>query len=1040
MLRNALRGLLAVSVAVGLVGVGVAANAAPDPANAASTPTSAVLTPTNGPTTGGTEVTITPPPGVTFTQVSAGSYHSVAVDADGTAYAWGLNNYGQLGDGRPWSRGAPVQVQMPAGVKFTQVSAGGSHSVALAEDGTAYAWGYNRYGQLGDGKNTHSNVPVRVQIPDGVTVTQVSAGNYHSVAVDADGTTYAWGHNGDGQLGDDTSADSNVPVQVQMPAGVKFTQVSAGGSHSVALAEDGTAYAWGYNRYGQLGDDTIDDSNVPVRVQIPDGVTVTQVSAGGSHSVAVDSDGTAYAWGSNGNGRLGDDTIDDSNVPVRVQIPDGVTVTQVSAGGSHSVAVDSDGTAYAWGSNSDGRLGDDKTTDSNVQVQVQMPAEVTVTQVSAGTYHSVALTEDGTAYAWGHNNYGQLGDGTDMDSDTPVPVLTDTTVTGVSFGGDSATNLVNNGDGSWTATTPPHAAGPVDVVVSWELNGVAQPDITYADAFTYIIVPDVAPTVSDPEDQVVTAGDAAMFTVEATGTPVPSLLWEFSTDDGVIWGPVGAADGTVSGDGKTLTVAATEALSGTLYRVTVENSVDAVTSEAATLTVSAAPVAPTVTDPADQWVTAGDPATFTVETTGTPEPGVTWEFSTDDGVTWTVVGAADGTVSGDGKTLTVAATEALSGFQYRATAENTVGAASSNAATLTVTAAPVAPTVTDPADQAVTAGDPATFTVETTGTPEPGVTWEFSTDDGVTWSAVGAADGTVSGDGKTLTVAATEALSGTLYRVTAENSVDAVTSEAATLTVAAVPVAPTVTDPEDQAVTAGDAAMFTVETTGTPVPSLLWEYSTDDGATWGPVGAADGTVSGDGKTLTVAATEALSGVLYRVTAENSVDAVTSEAATLTVTAVPVAPTVTDPEDQVVTAGDAAMFTVEATGTPEPSLLWEFSTDDGVTWGPVGTADGTVSGDGKTLTVAATEALSGTQYRVTAENSVDAVTSAPATLTVSAAPVIPPVTDPVAPPVTDSVGETDLARTGSDPVPAIAVAVLFALIGAGLLLASRRKHA
>ncbi|MGM7677741.1 hypothetical protein [Microbacterium sp. A94] len=556
--------------------------------------------------------------------------------------------------------------------------------------------------------------------------------------------------------------------------------------------------------------------------------------------------------------------------------------------------------------------------------------------------------------------------------------------------------------------------------------------VTSAPATLTVTAVPVAPTVSDPEDQSVTAGDAATFTVETTGTPEPSLLWEFSTDDGSTWGAVGATDGTVSDDGKTLTVTATEALSGALYRVTAENSVDAVTSNAATLTVTAVPVAPTVTDPEDQAVTAGDAAMFTVETRGTPEPGVTWEFSADDGSTWSAVGAADGTVSSDGKTLTVTATEALSGFQYRVTAENSVDAVTSEAATLTVSAVPVAPTVTDPVDQVVTAGDPATFTVDTTGTPEPSLLWEFSADDGSAWSAVGAADGTVSSDGKTLTVTATEALSGFQYRATAENTVGVVTSAAATLTVTAAPVAPTVTDPEDQAVTAGDAATFTVETTGTPEPGVSWEFSADDGATWSAVGAADGTVSSDGKTLTVTTTEALSGFQYRATAENTVGVVTSAAATLTVTAAPVAPTVTDPEDQAVTAGDAATFTVETTGTPEPSLLWEFSTDDGSTWSAVAATDGTVSDDGKALTVTATEALSGTLYRVTAENSVGSVTSAAATLTVAAVPVAPPVTDPV--------GETDLARTGSDPATSIAAAVLLALVGVGLVLTSRRKQA
>ncbi|MHA3684524.1 RCC1 domain-containing protein [Leucobacter sp. HY1908] len=582
--RNVLRGVLAVSVVLGLVGVGAAAKAVPDPAS--------------GPVTGGTEVTIEPPPGVTFTQVSAGYLHSVAVAADGAVYAGGYNSSGQLGDGTNTGSSVPVPVEMPDGVTFTQVSAGSLHSVAVAADGTAYAWGDNSSGQLGDGTNTGSSVPVRVKMPDGVTFTQVSAGSLHSVALTEDGTAYAWGANSGGRLGDGTNTGSSVPVSVEMPVGVTFTQVSAGYLHSVALAADGTAYAWGNNSDGQLGDGTNTSSSVsvPKPVQMPAGVTFTQVSAGYWHSVAVAADGAAYAWGYNVAGQLGDGTHTSSNVPVQVELPAGVTFKQVSAGGSHSVAVAVDGAAYAWGSNVFGQLGNATNTGSNVPVQVEFPAGVTFKQVSAGGSHSAAVAADGTAYAWGSNSSGQLGDGTFVNRNVPVRVLTQTTVTGVSFGGISATNLVDNGDGSWTATTPPHAAGPVDVVVSWELNGVVQPDITYAGAFTYV-VPDIAPTVTNPADQSVTAGDTATFTVDTTGTPEPSLLWEFSTDDGATWNAVAAADGTVSGDGKTLTVAATEALSGTQYRVTAENSAGAVTSAAATLTVTSASVKPPVTDP-----------------------------------------------------------------------------------------------------------------------------------------------------------------------------------------------------------------------------------------------------------------------------------------------------------------------------------------------------------------------------------------------------------------------------------------------------------
>ncbi|MHA3722318.1 RCC1 domain-containing protein [Leucobacter sp. HY1910] len=584
MLRNVLRGLLAVSVVLGLVGVGSVAKAVPDPAS--------------GPVTGGTEVTIEPPPGVTFTQVSAGYLHSVARAEDGTAYAWGSNGNGQLGDGTNTGSNVPVPVEMPDGVTFTQVSAGVSHSVALALDGTAYTWGYNGSGQLGDSTTTNRNVPVLVEMPAGVTFTQVSAGNSYSVALAADGTAYAWGSNGSGQLGDSTATNRNVPVLVEMPAGVTFTQVSAGGSHSVAVAEGGAAYAWGNNFSGQLGDGTNTSSTVPVPkpVQMPAGVTFTQVSAGYWHSVAVAEGGAAYAWGNNLSAQLGDGTNTSSTVPVPVELPAGVTFKQVSAGGSHSVAVAGDGAAYAWGSSVFGQLGDATNTGSNVPVQVEFPAGVTFKQVSAGGSHSVAVAGDGTAYAWGSNSSGQLGDGTFVNRNVPVRVLTQTTVTGVSFDRISATDLVDNGDGSWTATTPPHTAGPVDVVVSWELNGVAQPDIAYAGAFTYV-APDVAPTVTDPVDQSVTAGDDATFTVDTTGAPEPSLLWEFSADDGATWDAVTVTDGTVSSDGKALTVAATEALSGTQYRATAENSAGSVTSAAATLTVTSASVKPPVTDP-----------------------------------------------------------------------------------------------------------------------------------------------------------------------------------------------------------------------------------------------------------------------------------------------------------------------------------------------------------------------------------------------------------------------------------------------------------
>ncbi|MCX8645685.1 InlB B-repeat-containing protein [Bifidobacterium sp. B4081] len=298
------------------------------------------------------------------------------------------------------------------GIRFNQVSGTkdfSGFSLAVGSDGNAYAWGYNSSGQLGDGTTTNRTTPVMVRKPDpktypdlpaDFTYVQVSAGSAHSLALGSDGYTYAWGNNGDGQLGNNSISSSTVPVRVRDPAspadaskGLQATQVSAGNYHSLAVGSDGYAYAWGYNNSGQIGNNTSSDSHVPVRVRDPaspndpsKGLQATQVSAGGWHSLAVGSDGYAYAWGSNHYGQLGINTSNDyvNPAPVRVRDPaspsdpsKGLQATQVSAGGAHTLAVGSDGYAYAWGYNHYGQLGNNTTSDYDpnpAPVRVRDPA------------------------------------------------------------------------------------------------------------------------------------------------------------------------------------------------------------------------------------------------------------------------------------------------------------------------------------------------------------------------------------------------------------------------------------------------------------------------------------------------------------------------------------------------------------------------------------------------------------------------------------------------------------------------------------------
>ncbi|WP_050565879.1 RCC1 domain-containing protein [Salinispora arenicola] len=379
---------------------------------------------------------------------------AVASDASDTVLAWGDNKDGELGDGTTTDSSTPVAVDLPADTTVTAIAAGNDHSLAVTSSGTALAWGDNRFGQLGDESTTDSITPVEVSLPAGTTVTAIAAGDDHSYAVTSSGTALAWGDNGQGELGDGTTTRSSTPIPVSLPAGTTVTAVAGGIGHGLAVTSTGTVLAWGLNSDGQLGDGTITDSSTPVAVDLPADTTVTAVAAGRRHSLAVTSTGTVLAWGLNSDGQLGDGTITDSSTPVAVDLPADTTVTAVAAGNDHSLAVTSTGTVLAWGLNSDGQLGDGTITDSSTPVAVDLPADTTVTAVAAGRRHSLAVTSTGTVLAWGSNSDGRLGDGTTTDSNTPVEVSlpAGTTITAATAGVSHSMALVAPPPGS---TAPP---------------------------------------------------------------------------------------------------------------------------------------------------------------------------------------------------------------------------------------------------------------------------------------------------------------------------------------------------------------------------------------------------------------------------------------------------------------------------------------------------------------------------------------------------------------------------------------------------------
>ncbi|MDW8273263.1 MAG: T9SS type A sorting domain-containing protein [Chitinophagales bacterium] len=331
---------------------------------------------------------------------------------------------------------------------FSQrVGAGGWHTLVVCSDSTVKAFGENATGQLGNGTNDDSNVPVPSGNLTGVIAVcgggdQLEA---HSMALKADGTVWAWGSNIYGGLGNGlkgTENNTNTPGQVLLLSNVKA--ISCGGWHSVALKNDGTVWAWGWNKEGQLGDGTFNDKTIPS--QVPGLNNVIAIAAGTYHTLALKSDSTVWAWGDNKNGQIGNDTSgNDVNVPVQVKNLSGVVA--IYAGRFFSLAVKADGTVWTWGEDLYGQLGNGATTDSDIPIQVPGLKLALPPIVCTGAFHCMAVKSDNTVVSWGRNTYGNLGDNTTNNRSTPGPVPGLSDVAGLAAGTNFT--LIYKKDGSF---------------------------------------------------------------------------------------------------------------------------------------------------------------------------------------------------------------------------------------------------------------------------------------------------------------------------------------------------------------------------------------------------------------------------------------------------------------------------------------------------------------------------------------------------------------------------------------------------------------
>ncbi len=370
--------------------------------------------------------------------IGAGGSHTCGIQVTGKLYCWGDDNDGQLGDGS--SRGSGERpISVDSDLSFIAVSAGDKHTCAVASGGSAYCWGPNELGQLGDGnEGVDSDSPV--QVSGNLTFVSISAGRDHTCGVANTGAAYCWGSNLNAQIGASTSVNCPgsytgnfpcSPVPIEVDGGLTFETVAAGGAHTCGVASGGVAYCWGHNGDEQLGTTTIEMcpisglpcSTTPVAV---DGMlTFSKITAGREHTCGTTApDGVTYCWGADRFGERGDGDQGYAGLaPSAVQGP--LALVGISSGPYHVCGTTAAGDAYCWGHNFDGQLGD-----GNAPNHRDTPAIVLggleFSSIGAGGdngYHTCGVTPSGEGYCWGYDFFGQLGNGYSLsDSDTPTRV------------------------------------------------------------------------------------------------------------------------------------------------------------------------------------------------------------------------------------------------------------------------------------------------------------------------------------------------------------------------------------------------------------------------------------------------------------------------------------------------------------------------------------------------------------------------------------------------------------------------------------------
>ena len=418
--------------------------------------------------------------------VNVGDGTTCAVTVSHRGVLLGRNDYGQVGDGTTTNRSTPTPVDTSTGLTATNVSeirTQGFHSCARTTTGSAYCWGQNAHGEVGDNSTTQRLTPTPVSTSTGLaagTISGLRIGQYSSCARNSSNRIYCWGDNSEGQLGDGTTTQRNTPTLLSAATGVTSTNALRSGYRQACVVTSASqAYCWGRNQEGQIGDNSSGTNRLtPTAVDTTTGVSTNNsvVTPGGYHSCTLTTTSQAYCWGLNDHGQVGDNSSGTNRLtPTPVNTTTGLTTTNVSnlaPGLYHTCARTSGSRMYCWGDNTHGSLGDGTTTQRTTPTAVSTSTGLTtsnVASIAAGSSTSCAITSTGVLYCWGLNDYGQVGDGS-TGTDRLTPTAPDTTAIPAAPG--TPTGLAGT---SWQSGQVPLSwnpvAGATDYQVQYRVNG-----------------------------------------------------------------------------------------------------------------------------------------------------------------------------------------------------------------------------------------------------------------------------------------------------------------------------------------------------------------------------------------------------------------------------------------------------------------------------------------------------------------------------------------------------------------------------------------